>query len=100
MPSKPAFSRRCRCPSHLGGHVDSNALAIYLGKSLIYHKISEKSRLNSGRKSVRDPRAGRGTTEKGVGDGPFAQGCAGASASERRQNTPGQQLSPAESRLI
>src|SRR5262252_1309812 len=52
MPSKPAFSRRCRCPSRPGGHVDSNALAIYLGKLLICHKLSGKARLNSGRKSV------------------------------------------------
>jgi hypothetical protein len=48
----------------------------------------------------RDPRAGRRTTEKGVGDGASAQGCAGASASERRQNTSGQRPATAESCLI
>jgi hypothetical protein len=35
----------------------------------------------------RDPRAGRATAEKGVGDGTCAQGCAGASASEHSRPT-------------
>ena len=48
----------------------------------------------------RGPRTGRRTAEKGVGDGAFAQGRAGASASAGRSNTPGQQPSTAESRLI
>src|SRR5262249_19525566 len=48
----------------------------------------------------RDPRAGRPTAEKGVGDGAFAHGCAGASASERPQNTPSQGPSTVESCLM
>ena len=48
----------------------------------------------------RDPRTGRSTAKKGVGDGAFAQGGAGASASDRCSNTPSQQPETAESCLI
>ena len=40
----------------------------------------------------RNPRAGRDIAEKGVGDGAFAQGCPGASASARCHHTPANSL--------
>ena len=87
-----------QCLDLCGGHVGGRGHGL-LGSVL----PSDVWALASGaaaRGFFRDPRAGRATAEKGVGDGAFAQGCAGASASEGRHNTPSQQPSTAESRLI